>query len=188
MKPYDVRLHQLRGFAGAVRSAQAILKCIAGLGPGDRQDQEQGAGRLLDALDAAGDRRGARCARLCARAGRDRAQRRRRQPDLPARVQADADRRQLPGLARLAADGHGRRGHHDGLRALRAAPEPPDQPGAERRAAGLPDQGRRHVLRHDAQPVHGRHADRRAAHPLDAGLASSRSRPRPTRRTSSRWA
>ncbi|HSJ54856.1 MAG TPA: aromatic amino acid ammonia-lyase [Anaerolineae bacterium] len=30
MKPYDLRLHQVRGFAGAVRSAQAIMKCIAG--------------------------------------------------------------------------------------------------------------------------------------------------------------
>ena len=30
LKPYDTRLHQLRGFAGAIRSAKAILKCIAG--------------------------------------------------------------------------------------------------------------------------------------------------------------
>ena len=30
MKPYDVRLHQLRGFPGAVRSSQAIMKCIQG--------------------------------------------------------------------------------------------------------------------------------------------------------------
>jgi histidine ammonia-lyase len=30
MKPYDVRLHELRGFPGAVRSSQAIMKCIAG--------------------------------------------------------------------------------------------------------------------------------------------------------------
>ncbi len=30
MKPYDTRLHSLRGFSGAVRSAQAIMKCIAG--------------------------------------------------------------------------------------------------------------------------------------------------------------
>jgi histidine ammonia-lyase len=29
-KPYDVRLHQLRGFAGAVRSARSILKCVEG--------------------------------------------------------------------------------------------------------------------------------------------------------------
>jgi histidine ammonia-lyase len=30
MKPYDVRLHELRGFPGAVRAASAIGKCIAG--------------------------------------------------------------------------------------------------------------------------------------------------------------
>jgi histidine ammonia-lyase len=30
MKPYDVRLHRVRGFSGAVRSAQAITKCIEG--------------------------------------------------------------------------------------------------------------------------------------------------------------
>jgi histidine ammonia-lyase len=30
LKPYDVRLHQVRGFPGAVRSARAIMKCIEG--------------------------------------------------------------------------------------------------------------------------------------------------------------
>ncbi len=30
LKPYDVRLHQKRGFPGAVRSAKAIMKCIEG--------------------------------------------------------------------------------------------------------------------------------------------------------------
>jgi histidine ammonia-lyase len=30
MKPYDVRLHEARGFPGAVRAAQAIMKCIEG--------------------------------------------------------------------------------------------------------------------------------------------------------------
>ncbi|HSP86987.1 MAG TPA: aromatic amino acid ammonia-lyase [Ignavibacteriaceae bacterium] len=30
MKPYDVRLHKLRGFPGAVRSARTIKKCIEG--------------------------------------------------------------------------------------------------------------------------------------------------------------
>ncbi len=30
MKPYDGRLHQLRGFGGAVRAAGAIMKCIEG--------------------------------------------------------------------------------------------------------------------------------------------------------------
>jgi histidine ammonia-lyase len=30
MKPYDVRLHQVRGFPGAVRTAKALMKCIEG--------------------------------------------------------------------------------------------------------------------------------------------------------------
>ncbi|MBN2549277.1 MAG: aromatic amino acid lyase [Anaerolineales bacterium] len=30
MKPYDARLHQLRGFSGAVRAAEAIKRCIEG--------------------------------------------------------------------------------------------------------------------------------------------------------------
>jgi histidine ammonia-lyase len=30
LKPYDVRLHNERGFTGAIRSAQAIMKCIQG--------------------------------------------------------------------------------------------------------------------------------------------------------------
>jgi len=30
LKPYDVRLHELRGFPGAMRAAKAIMKCIAG--------------------------------------------------------------------------------------------------------------------------------------------------------------
>ncbi len=30
MKPYDARLHEVRGFPGAIRSARAIMQCIAG--------------------------------------------------------------------------------------------------------------------------------------------------------------
>lgn len=30
MKPYDTRLHELRGFAGAIRSAKSIRKCLTG--------------------------------------------------------------------------------------------------------------------------------------------------------------
>ncbi len=30
LKPYDIRLHRLRGFPGAVRAAEAIMKCIHG--------------------------------------------------------------------------------------------------------------------------------------------------------------
>jgi histidine ammonia-lyase len=30
LKPYDVRLHQVRGFKGAIRTARTIMKCVAG--------------------------------------------------------------------------------------------------------------------------------------------------------------
>jgi histidine ammonia-lyase len=30
LKPYDIRVHEARGFSGAVRSARSIMKCIAG--------------------------------------------------------------------------------------------------------------------------------------------------------------
>jgi histidine ammonia-lyase len=30
LKPYDIRLHEVRGFAGSIRSAKSILKCIKG--------------------------------------------------------------------------------------------------------------------------------------------------------------
>ncbi|MEA3474911.1 MAG: aromatic amino acid ammonia-lyase [Candidatus Cloacimonadota bacterium] len=30
MKPYDIRLHQIRGFSGAVRTAKALNKCVEG--------------------------------------------------------------------------------------------------------------------------------------------------------------
>ncbi len=69
MKPYDVRLHQVRGFSGAVRSATAIMKCIAGQRSGHWQDEDQSTGCLFDALLAAGDRRGPRCHRLCQKPG-----------------------------------------------------------------------------------------------------------------------
>ena len=95
--------------------------------PRHRQDQDQGAGRLLDALDAAGHRRRPRRPRLGAEPGGDRAQRRRRQPDLRARGQAHADRRELPGHAGQPAHGDGRPGHHHGLRAQRAPAQPPGE-------------------------------------------------------------
>jgi histidine ammonia-lyase len=45
LKPYDVRLHRLRGFPGAVRSARAIMKCIEGsdLTTGKRKTKVQDA-------------------------------------------------------------------------------------------------------------------------------------------------
>jgi histidine ammonia-lyase len=30
LKPYDTRVHELRGFSGAIRSAKAIMRCIEG--------------------------------------------------------------------------------------------------------------------------------------------------------------
>ena len=102
LKPYHATLHELRGFKGAITSADEHHEGDRGLGSGHRQDEDQGAGRLLDALDAAGHRRRARCHRLRALAGGDRAQRRRRQSDLRPGAEADADRRQLPGIAGVA--------------------------------------------------------------------------------------
>jgi len=65
LKPYDVRLHQVRGFNGAIRSAKAIMKCIAGsdLATGKMKTKVQDAysmrsspqviGAALDAIDYA---------------------------------------------------------------------------------------------------------------------------------------
>jgi histidine ammonia-lyase len=49
LKPYDERVHRLRGFRGAIRSAASIRACIDGR-PTERRDQDEGAGRILDAL------------------------------------------------------------------------------------------------------------------------------------------
>ena len=168
MKPYDIRLHQLRGFSGAIRSAKAIMKCIEGsdLVTGKMKTKVQDAYSMRSSPQVIG-------------AAHDAIAYARSQVEIELNgvgdnpiflpeYQPDPDRGQLPGLAGLAADGYGRRGDHHGVRALRAAPEPPDQPGAERGAAGFPDQRRRDVLGHDAQPVHRRQPDRRAAHPVHA--------------------
>ena len=57
LKPYNSKLHELRGFRGAIASAQNIMKVVGGIRPDDREDEDQGAGRVLDALHAAGHRR-----------------------------------------------------------------------------------------------------------------------------------
>jgi histidine ammonia-lyase len=65
LKPYDTRLHQARGFSGAVRSAKAIMKCIEGsdLATGKMKTKVQDAysmrsspqviGAALDAIEYA---------------------------------------------------------------------------------------------------------------------------------------
>ena len=156
LKPYNTKLHELRGFRGAITSAQNIMKVIAGsdLTTGKMKTKVQDAYSMRSTPQVIGA--AARRDRLRALTGGDRAERRGRQPDLHSGDEADADRRQLPGLAGVAADGHGGRGHHDGLGAVRAAHEPPDQPGAVSRAARLPGPRARLLLRPDAQPVHRR--------------------------------
>ena len=107
----------------------------------------QGAGRLLAALRAAGARRLARPARLRARDGRGRAQRRDRQPARARRGRAARLERQLP---RPAARVRARRARDGGRRArehLRAPRRAARQPEPVRRAAGVPDPGRRPQLR-----------------------------------------
>ena len=60
MKPYTTKLHELRGFRGAVTSRRQPGPRDGRFGPADRQAQGQGPGCLLDALDAAGHRLAAR--------------------------------------------------------------------------------------------------------------------------------
>ena len=117
LKPYDAKLHELRGFPGRGAQRRGHPRLHRGQRPGHRQDQDQGAGRLLHALLAAGHRRRPRRPGLGRDPGGDRAQRRGRQPHLRARGQPDAHGRQLPGHARVAAHGDGGSGHHHGLRA-----------------------------------------------------------------------
>ena len=92
----EALLANLKPYNSAARAARLLRRRAQRrrdprLHPGERsrhrQDQDQGAGRLLDALDAAGDRRRPRRPQLGEEPGRDRAQRRRRQPDLRARGQ-----------------------------------------------------------------------------------------------------
>jgi histidine ammonia-lyase len=147
MKPYDARLHEMRGFQGAVTTAANLRQVMEGsdLLTGKEKVKVQDAYSMRstpqDAVDASADR--------------DRDQRSRRQSGLPTARSGGANRRQLPGDRGEPADRHAGCGHHHGLRALRAPPEPADESGTERRPSTFPDQGSGHVLGDDAQPVHG---------------------------------
>ncbi len=108
--------------------------------------RQEGPGRLQPPQHAAGRRRRPRRPQVGPLHGRDRAQRRGRQPGLLPRRAARPDRGELPGRAhglRPRAPGHGR---DDDRRPLGAPPQPADEPAPQRRPAGLPDQGRGHVL------------------------------------------
>ena len=82
--------------------ASAILQCIEGsdLLTGKMKIKVQDAYSMRSSPQVIGAAHDA--LRWAAVAGRDRAQRRRRQPGLPARGEAHPDRRQLPGHARVA--------------------------------------------------------------------------------------
>ncbi len=138
LKPYDVRLHQLRGFPGAVRCARAISRCIAGsdLAEGRMKTKVQDAYSMRSspqvigaAHDAVGFARTQVEIELNGVGDN---------PGLPARRAAHADRRQLPGHAGQPADGARRPGRHDGLRALRTPGQPAGEPGPQPGPAGLP--------------------------------------------------
>ncbi len=58
MKPYDVRLHQLRGFPGSGPERGGHHEMHQRKRPALRKDQDESAGRLLDAVDSPGHRRG----------------------------------------------------------------------------------------------------------------------------------
>ncbi len=169
LKPYDTRLHELRGFKGAVASAANIRKVVEGsdLTTGKMKTKVQDAYSMRSTPQVIG-------------AARDAIAYARSQVEIelngvgdnPIFIPEDAahvDRRQLPGQPGRAADGHGRRGRHDGVRAVRAPPQPPDQPGSLAGTAGFPGAQSRLLFRADALAVHRRHADRRAADSLRAG-------------------
>ncbi len=139
LKPYDIRLHALRGFSGAVRSAQAIMKCISGsdLTTGKMKTKVQDAYSMRSSPQVIGT---AHDAVAYARSqveielngvGDN--------PIFLPEYQSNTDRGELPGLAGLFADGYGRSRHHHDLRAVRAAYEPPDQQLPLAGAARFPD-------------------------------------------------
>ena len=133
MKPYDVRLHQLRGFSGAVRSATSIMKCIQGsdLVSGKIKTKVQDAYSMRSSPQVIG-------------AAYDAVAHARAQVEIELNGVGDnpifipeakltLDRRELSGFSGVAPDGYGRGRGHDGLRPLRASPEQADQSGPQRR-------------------------------------------------------
>ncbi len=148
MKPYDSRLHELRGFQGAVTCAANLRKVMDGsdLVTGKLKVKVQDAYSMRSTPQVIGALRDAHGVR--AHAARDRAQRRGRQPDLPRRGEPRPHRRQLPGHARsrMPLDMVGA-----GVTMVCVLSERRLNrllnPALSRRAARLPHQGRGDVLR-----------------------------------------
>ena len=187
LKPYNTTLHELRGFSGAITSARNIMKVLEGsdLATGKMKTKVQDAYSMRSTPQVIG-------------AARDAIAYARSQVEIE--LNGVGDNPIFVPEQRLTLTGANFQGSPVAL--------PMDMAGAaitmvcvlsERRlnrltnpalsagAAGLPGPRARVLLGPDAQPVHGRPPDRRAADAVGAGVASSRSRRRPTRRISSRW-
>jgi len=145
MKPYSAKLHEARGFIGAVRSAAAIRKCVEGgdLYEGKIKCKVQDAYSMRSTPQVIGAAHDALAF---------------------ARSQVEIE------LAGFAADGPRRGRRHNGQRHVGTSHEQAEQPGPERRLAGVPHQGRGDVLRPHVEPVHRRLTDSRTTHPVEPGL------------------
>ena len=187
LKPYDIRLHQMRGFPGAVRSAKAIMHLLDGsdLRTGKIHTKVQDAYSMRSTPQVIG-------------AAHDAVAWARKQVETELNGVGDnpiflTDEKltltgaNFQGTPGRAPDGHGGRRRHDRLRPLGAPAQPPDEPRPVGRPPRVPHEGRRDVLRDDAQPVHRGHAHRGADASSPPRRRSSRSRPPRTRRTSSPW-
>ena len=150
LKPYDLRLHQVRGYKGAIRAARAIMKCIEGsdLTTGKMKTKVQDAYSMRSSPQVIG----AAHAALLERGWR--------QPHIPSRIPFNPDRGQFPGNPGEPANGYGRGRHHHGVCTLRTEAEPANQSGAQCRIARFPDQGGGDVFGDDAESVYCRQPDR----------------------------
>ena len=121
LKPYDTRLHELRGFKGAVALPPTSAKVLEGsdLTTGKMKTKVQDAYSMRSTPQVIG-------------AARDAIAYARSQVEIELNgvgdnpifipeTQPHADRRQLPGQPGRPADGYGRRGRHHGVRARPSA-------------------------------------------------------------------
>ncbi len=169
LKPYDIRLHQVRGFKGAQRSSKAILACIQGsdLQTGKIKTKVQDAYSMRSTPQVIG-------------AAHDAIAYAKSQVEIELNGVGD-NPIFLPEF-KLTLTGANFQGSPVCLPMdmagaaitmvcvhQRAPPEPAYQSGPERGPAIIPHQGSGHVQRDDAQPVYRRHADRGAAHSVHAG-------------------
>ncbi len=129
LKPYDKRLHELRGFPGAVRSAAAIRRCIEGsdLATGKIKTKVQDAYSMRSSPQVIGAAHDA--VAWAARQVEIELNGVGEQPDLHPGKQAHSHRRKLSRHAGIAAHGDGRPGDHLGERIVGAADEPARESG-----------------------------------------------------------